>query len=159
LLESKDFRSARRKLSKESFAYAVGPELAPTDLIEEKVWDGITFLPDDVMLRTSDHHGSQLKVMRDIWGDWIECIGKDQDIVWNTMLDSDDELQACTFNLLCGCYRVAASCLRSALELNLFGTYFQLSSKKNDFDKWKKSECARAKFWQGLQIPSRTPQH
>jgi hypothetical protein len=142
---SKDFRSERSKLPAEAFAYAPGPELPPQDLIEEDLWREIISLPDDVMLRTSDHHGSELKAMNDIWGDWIESLGDEQDIVWNTMLDSADELQACTFNSLCGYYRVAASCLRNVLELSVIGTYFQLSSKNVEFDKWKRGEY-EAKF-------------
>jgi len=137
---SNDFRLVRNKLPPEAFAYAKGPELPPTDLVDEKAWYSITGLPDDVALRTSDHHGSQLKAMHDIWGDWIRSVPDEQDAINYTMLDSADALQACTFNALSGYYQVAASCLRSALELNVIGAYFQLLSKTSEFDRFKKGE-------------------
>jgi hypothetical protein len=131
--ETSDFRATRRKLPPDAFAWGPDePDPAPEDLIEEQVWSSIMSLPDDVSLRTSDHHGSQLKAMHGLWGSWIESVGEEQDSMYYVMSDAGDEYQACLFNALCGFYRVAASCLRSALELTCHGTYFQLRSASGD---------------------------
>jgi hypothetical protein len=58
---STDLRASRMKLPPEAFALAEGPERPPSDLIDEESWSGITGLPDDVSLRTSDHHGADIK--------------------------------------------------------------------------------------------------
>jgi len=125
-------------------AFALGseiPESPPQDIIEKDIWRSIISLPDDVSLRTSDNHGTELKHMYNLWASWIELLGEDQDIIWYVMLDAADELQASLFNALCGYYRVSATCLRSVLELTMIGTYYQLRNKKNEFDRWRKGEC------------------
>jgi len=75
-------------------------------------------LPDDVSLRTSADYGSELKVMDELWGSWIESLGDIQDPVLIGMLDAADEFQASTLISLRGYNRVALACLRAALELN-----------------------------------------
>jgi hypothetical protein len=45
----------------------------PISNIIGSVWDGITQLPDDVAIRTSDHNGHRLKLLHRLWGDWIEA--------------------------------------------------------------------------------------
>jgi len=67
-------------------------------------------------------------------------VTEEQDAINYTMLDSADALQACIFSALSGYYQVAASCLRSALELNVIGAYFQLLSKTSEFDRFNKGE-------------------
>jgi hypothetical protein len=132
-----DFRTTRAKLPPEAFG--LGPEETdppPQDLIDEKTWRSIISLPDDVSLRSSENHGTELRVMDELWASWIESVGQDQDAISYTMLDASDELQACLFNSLCGFYRAAASCLRNALELNTIGAYFQLLSKLSEFQEW-----------------------
>lgn len=56
-----DFRSKRQKLPPEAFAIGPETEPEPSDLIDEETWTDLTHLPDDVSLRTSDHHGTLLK--------------------------------------------------------------------------------------------------
>jgi len=68
---SRDFRTRRVKLPPEAFAFAEGPDLPPSDLVDEHSWNGITNLPDDVSLRTGDDHGTDLKRAYDAWGDWV----------------------------------------------------------------------------------------
>jgi len=106
-------------------------------------------LPDDVSLRTSDSHGSHLEAMHELWSSWIESVGDEQDSMYYVMADVSDEYQACLFNALCGFYRVAASCLRSALELTCHGTYFQLRSAPADTAevlRWKQRGKGRRSF-------------
>lgn len=148
--EASDFRATRRKLPPDAFA--LGPEEpdpAPQDPVEEQVWNSIVSLPDDVSIRTSDSHGSQLKAMHELWGSWIESVGEEQDSMYYVMSDAGDEYQACLFNALCGFYRVAASCLRSALELTCHGAYFQLrsgSAAAEEVIAWKQRGKGGKKF-------------
>src|SRR5208283_3299862 len=57
-LPSSDFRAIRIVLERDDFAYAPGPELPPSDLVDENTWRGITTLPDDVSIRASNHYGT-----------------------------------------------------------------------------------------------------
>jgi hypothetical protein len=98
-------------------------------------------LPDNVSITTSDHHGTELKAMYELWASFIESLGDKQDVMWHTMLDMADELQASLFNSLCGYYRVASACLRSALELATIGVYFQLCSGLSEYLEWRKGKC------------------
>lgn len=52
------------------------------------------------------------------------------------MIDITDEIQGSLFNLLHGYYRVSASCLRNALELSLYGLYFQTMDNYDNAFKW-----------------------
>jgi hypothetical protein len=89
-----------------------------------------------VSLRTSDHHGTELKVMHDLWGTLIESLGEREDAMWYALLDAADEFQACCFNSLCGYYRVAAACLRSALDVSTMGAFLQVTGSKDDLHGW-----------------------
>jgi hypothetical protein len=148
--DTDDFRTRRHKLPPDAFAWGPEePDAAPGDLVEEDVWNSIVSLPDDVSLRASDHHGSQLKVMHELWGSWIESVGEDQECMYYVMADAGDEYQACLFNALCGFYRVGASCLRSALELTCHGTYFQFRSASRGVEEvlaWKQRGKGGKKF-------------
>ena len=60
--------TTRTLLPDEAFALVSGPTPDPTDLVPDDVWSGITHLPDDMAIRTSDHHGSQLATLYSRWG-------------------------------------------------------------------------------------------
>jgi len=133
-----DFRATRRKLPPDAFLLGPeGPDPPAEDLMDEQVWSSIMSLPDDVSLRTSDGHRSHLEAMHELWSSWIESVGDEQDSMYYVMADVSDEYQACLFNALCGFYRVAASCLRSALELTAVGTYFELVLGRAEVLEWK----------------------
>ena len=136
----KDFRSRRRILPPEAFAYAVGPDLPPKDLIDKDVWNSIMNLPDDVSLRTSADHGTELKYMHGLWGSIIDNLGDVEDVMWHSLLDVADELKACIVNSLVGFYTVAASCLRSSLELATHGAYYQRCKSLSDYKTWRKGK-------------------
>jgi len=56
-----DFRAVRVVLEPEDFALGGDePDPPPSDLIAAETWSGITVLPDDVAIRTSDHNGLAL---------------------------------------------------------------------------------------------------
>jgi hypothetical protein len=132
-----DFRNNRKLLPPEAFAYAEGPDLPPSDIIEEKVWNSIMNLPDDVSLRTSADHGTELKFMHGFWSSILDSSGKVEDVMWHSVLDTADELMAGIVNSLIGFYRLAYSSLRSALETTLNGVYYQRCKTLQDFKKWR----------------------
>ncbi len=133
-----DFRAQRHVLEAHEYATG-GEEIAPTDLIERRVWDGITHLPDDIAIRISSHHGTQLKLLYELWGDWIRANGDPErpDNLFDGMLDAGDCFQCATFNLLHGYYRSALSDLRSALELVAIGTFGNLKPDDPVYMRWK----------------------
>ena len=114
-----DFRAVRRVLEPEDFA--LGGEDAdppPSDPISEETWTGITTLPDDVAIRTSDHNGKALGEVYWLWRKWIEAIGETADVpMFDPMLDACDDFQSSIFSALSGYYRAAFSALRNVLEV------------------------------------------
>lgn len=136
----KDFRTTRRMLPPEAFAYAKGPDLPPQDLVDEKTWNSIMSLPDDVSLRTSSDHGAELKYMDKLWSSIIFSIGNDEDVMQQALLDVADELMACIVNSLMGFYRVAASCLRNSLELATNGAYYQRCKNLDEYKIWRENQ-------------------
>lgn len=137
-----DFRAVRYKLEPEDFALREESEdIAPTDLVDRETWAGITHLPDDVAIRTSDHNGLRLRLLYILWGDWVEAIGGlgVSEELYGCMLDAADAFQCTNFLLLHGYYRAAMAELRVALELVMIGAYGQLKPEDSDYVVWKTS--------------------
>lgn len=135
-----DFRAVRSKLEPDDFALSDGEDdPAPSDLIEKDVWQGMIHLPADVSIRISDHHGTRLKLLYSLWGDWVEAVGEPDkpDEIFNCMLDAADCFQCANFNLLHGFYRAALAELRTALELLTIGAYGQLNPTDAEYLAWK----------------------
>jgi len=135
------FRYRRAKLPPEAFAlHPEGPEPPPRDIVEEEVWRGIVFLPDDVSIRTSDDYGTELRAMHELWGSVIEICTEDRDAFFYAVLDVADNLQAALFNALCGFYRVSGSCLRAAVEVAVVGAYLQLEKDTKEAIRWREGK-------------------
>jgi hypothetical protein len=134
-----DFRAVRSKLEPDDFAITDGVDDPPSDLIDPDVWDGIMHLPEDVSIRVSDHNGVRIRLMHELWGDWLEAIGdpENPDEIFNCLLEAADCFQAATFNFLHGYYRTALAELRTALELVMIGTYGTLYPNDKDYLEWK----------------------
>jgi hypothetical protein len=136
-----DFRAIRHKLEPHDFAISEGQDLAPTQLIDEETWAGITHLPDDVAIRMSDHNGHRLGLLYSLQGDWIEATGNPEkpDELFSCMLDASDAFQCTNFLFLHGYYRAAMAELRVALELVMIGAYGNLKPNDPDYLVWKTS--------------------
>lgn len=132
-------------LEPDDFVIFDGEEPPPSDLVDEDTWHGIMTLPDDVSIRTSNHHGELLGIMYELWGAWMEAVGEpvgpyEEDPLYGTILDAADEFKAATFNSLHGYYRPSVSCLRSAFELITIGTYCQVCHRKEEYERWRAGE-------------------
>jgi hypothetical protein len=136
-----DFRAVRHKLEPHEFAISEGEDVQPTDLIDEETWAGITHLPDDVAIRTSDHNGDRLALLHSLWGDWITATGdpENADELFSCMLDAGDAFQCANFLFLHGYYRATMAELRVALELVMIGAYGNLKPNDSDYLVWKNS--------------------
>jgi hypothetical protein len=136
-----DFRAVRYKLEPHEFAISEGQDIAPTHLVDEKTWGGITHLPDDVAIRTSDHNGHRLALLYSLWGDWVSATGDPEkpDELFNCMLDAGDAFQCTNFLFLHGYYRAAIPELRVALELVMIGAYGNLKPADPEYVVWKTS--------------------
>lgn len=134
-----DFRAVRHILEPHEFAISHGQDAPPSQLVDENVWAGIMHLPEDVSIRISDHNGTRLRLMHELWGDWIAAIGNPGrvDEIYNCMLDAADCFQCANFNFLHGYYRAALAELRTALELVMIGTYGSLNPSDKDYVAWK----------------------
>src|SRR5258708_7741841 len=136
-----DFRAVRHKLEPHEFAISEGEDVQPTNLIDEETWAGITYLPDDVAIRMSDHNGHRLALLHSLWGDWITATGdpENPDELFSCMLDAGDAFQCANFLFLHGYYRAAMAELRVALELVMIGAYGNRKPDDPDYVLWKTS--------------------
>lgn len=140
----RDFRTRRRKLPPEAFAIGPKREPKPTDVVEREIWSSIVACPDDVSIRTADHHGRVIKDAYDVWGCWIGLILDIQRIIEQPKedalalgcLSAADEFQASMYAALTGFYRQGIATLRSAMEGILTGTYFRMFSDPKEFQQW-----------------------
>jgi hypothetical protein len=135
-----DFRAVRIVLEDEDFALVEGSEEPPTDLIDREVWNGIVTLPDDVAIRTSNHHGQLLRVLDQHCSIWVFAVDSVQEPIGEAMLDAADEFRAATFNALHGYYRQACGCLRNALEAVTTAAACQASARADLLGKWKQGK-------------------
>jgi hypothetical protein len=136
-----DFRAVRHMLEPHDFALGAEKEVAATDPVDAKTWAGITHLPDDVAIRTSDQNGRRLALLYGLWGDWVAATGDPENIdeLFSCMLDAGDALQCANFLFLHGYYRATMAQLRVALELVMIGAYGNLRPADPDFVAWKAS--------------------
>lgn len=140
----KDFRTKRARLRPEDFTIPGGEQALPRDLITEETWTTITSLADDVSLRTSDHYGRALKLLWDLWGQWLFLVGALQAAVpapadspiARTACDAGDYFQASVYNALTGHYRLAYTSLRGVVENMALGLEFQVAADRRVFSDW-----------------------
>lgn len=135
-----DFRATRYILEPEEFGLSDDSLNPPaSDKINSEIWAGIMALPDDVAIRSSDHHGTCARNLYTLWGDWLNSLGslRSPDELFSCMLDAADCLQCATFELFHGFYRSAISNLRTALELVMIGTFGNLNPTNNSYLQWK----------------------
>jgi len=100
-LETSDFRAVRIVLEPTDFALGDDiPEPPPSDLVDRETWASVMTLADDVAIRTSNRHGTDIRVLNDLWGTLIEAVGVDQDALYGALLDAADDFQGATFNAL-----------------------------------------------------------
>jgi hypothetical protein len=140
-LPDSDFRAIRKILEPQDFAYGSDtPDPPPADPVDKDTWNGIEILPDDVSIRTSNHHGRLLKSLHDLWGFWVAAVDEEQDELYVSILDASDEFQAATFNSLHGYYRQSLGVLRNAFETITIGTYFKVSGNHSEFEQWRNGQ-------------------
>ncbi len=137
-LDTADFRAIRIVLEPGDFAVSDGKPDIPTNLVDNETWHGIVDLPDDVSIRTSNHQGIILKELYALQSTWTDhAIGDEQDLLFEVLLYTIDELDAALFNALHGYYRQAIGCLRNIVELVLFGTHCQMAQDTIIFERWQ----------------------
>jgi hypothetical protein len=97
-------------------------------------------LPDDVAIRTSNHHGTALRQLEELSLAWITSVdmGDDRRLIDPVMLDAFDDLKAAIFNVLFGWYRFSIAGMRNVLELMAIGCWVQVCGEKQRFKDWRK---------------------
>lgn len=139
-LPTSDFRAKRRILRKSDFALAEGREPRPSDKIDRATWNHHVTLPDDVAVRTTNHHGTAIKQISDLTHELILHADESDPVMFPVILDAHDELDAGLYNSIVGYYRLANAAMRGALELVAIGTWAKLCSKRSQFDEWQKGK-------------------
>src|SRR5271166_1409075 len=143
LLPLEDFRAQRLVLSPEDYAIG-GDEVPPRDLIDQSTWEGLTTLPTDVAVQTSDHQGTQLKLLYVLGSLWVKAIdlpkngeAYQNDMTLAPMLTAYEEFDAATFTALHGFYRPSIGCARNALEVVTVGCACQTLNLHKEFKAWQ----------------------
>lgn len=139
-LTTSDFRARRRVLVKSDFAVAEGPARHPSDKIDKATWDHIVTLPDDVAIRTTNHHGRAIRQISDLTYEWLLHSDERDRIMLPVMMDAHDDFEAALYAAITGYYRLANSAMRSALELVAIGAWAKLCGKQSEFQKWQKGK-------------------
>lgn len=141
-LPESDFRARRKILRRSDFALARGPELPPSDRIDADVWQSIVILPDDVAVRTSNHHGTTIKQLHELNTSWLYSTRMPpyRERMSPVMLDVHDEMKAALYNCLVGYYRFSAAGMRNVLELSSIGCWAEVCGKKQEFRDWRKGK-------------------
>lgn len=139
LLPLQDFRARRKVLVRSDFAYAPKSPRRPSDIVDPKTWHHLMTLGDDVAIRTSNHHGTELRQLTELTGVWIESVDMHTNpcLIDPVMLDAFDDLKAAIFNALFGWYRFSISGLRNVLELMAIGCWAEVSAEKQKFRDWQ----------------------
>ncbi len=106
-LPTNDFRARRRVLLKSDFALAKAPGKNPTDKIDKATWNHLVALPDDVAVRTTNHHGTIIRQMSNLTPEWVLYCDEVDPIMFPVMLDAHDERDAALYNAITGYYRVS----------------------------------------------------
>jgi hypothetical protein len=137
-----DFRARRKVLVRSDFGLAEKRQPPPSDPIEEKVWRSIVTLPDDVAIRTSNHHGKALAQLDELSSAWIFSTRRPpyRERMSPVMLDANDEIQAAVYNCFTGYYRFSVSGMRNVLELIAIGCWAEVCGKKKEFRDWRKGK-------------------
>ena len=139
-LPLKDFRGRRKVLVRSDFAYAPKPFRRPSDRIDQETWDSLVVLPDDVAIRTSNHHGVTLRQLDELSYAWITSTSTypQRNLVDPVMLDAHDDIKAAIFTALTGYYRFSIGGMRNVLELLAIGCWAQVCGEKQKFKHWRK---------------------
>jgi len=140
----KDFRFKRYKLPPEAFLIGPESEPEPTDLIDAETWGAITTLPDDVSLRTSEHHGLLLRNANQLVSHWVGMVLDIQsltptpkdDALALACLNAHDDFRASVYTMLTGFYRQSIATLRAALEGVLAGVYLRAFPNPSKVRQW-----------------------
>jgi hypothetical protein len=96
-------------------------------------------LLDDVAIRTSNHKGGWLKELyhqQALWTEYVVGESENNDILFEAMLYTMDELDAAIFLNLHGFYRQSIGCLRNMLEIVTAGTYLHIYNLSEDLKLW-----------------------
>lgn len=137
-LETDDFRAIRVVLEPDDFALSSGKPDVPTDLVEKEIWHSIVDLPDDVSICTTNHQGAIMKELYVLQSTWTHhAVGDEQDMLFEVLLYTIDELDAALYNALHGFYRQSIGCLRNLIELVMFGVYCQLVQDIERYKQWQ----------------------
>ncbi len=159
-IEVGKYRATRSYLSDEAFALVDGPSEPPNDVVTERDWGGLTTLPTDVLLRTTDYFGSEVADMLAQANAWIFALPDETSkmpFMFEVALDNNDEFEAALFTAAHGWYRQATAGLRNALETTAHATSYALRSDHRGFADWR-SGRVEPKFGNSLDLISRNPQ-
>jgi len=154
-LPADDFRARRCYLSADAFALVTGPYDGITDLIPKDQWHELMSLPTDVLLRTSDQHGSQLAQLSGLWSRWLQTLPLKRELapfMFNAAWDAADDFNVSTFNAAHGYYRQGIANLRSALEGLTLAASFANRQDTGELAAWLSGDSDPPRFGNARDI-------
>jgi len=148
-LTEDDFRRHRQYLPDDAFAYIKGKYAPATSPMPKRQWNSLMNLPDDVLLRTTDHQGGQLAQLHNLWGMWVELLPLDTKealFIRSAGWDAADDFNAASFMAAHGYYRQAMASLRSALEQLTIAAAFAARNDEAKLGRWLAGQGQPPKF-------------
>lgn len=159
-LPNGDFRANRVYLADHVFAVRKRGRKRKRDLVPQEVWDHMMTLPTDVLLRSTDYHGSMLDDLATQHQTWLDSIPLEPTeipFLFDAALDAADEFGAAPFIAAHGYYRQATGCLRNALEAMTHATRFAVRNDLNEFQLWRAGTSEPLKFGRSVDLLAQAP--
>jgi hypothetical protein len=160
-IEIGKFRERRAYLADHCFAEVGGSgSNGPSDLIKQDRWEHMMDLATDVVLRTTDDLGLQIRDMQQLALAWLEALPPDPELApfaYDPYLDAHDEFEAAIFIAAHGWYRQAAASLRNALEGMVHATRYSVRGDRSGYQHWRSSQGASPKMGNSFELIQAAP--
>jgi len=160
-IEIGTFRERRAYLADHCFASVGGSSSeGPADLIEQTPWEHLMDLATDVVLRTTDDLGLQIRDMQQQARDWLAALPPDPEkapFAYDPYLDAHDEFEAVIFIAAHGWYRQGAACLRNALEGMVHATRYSLRGDAARYQNWRSAQGPPPKLGNSVELIQAAP--
>jgi hypothetical protein len=146
-LPKSDFRRGRAHLAPHVYAIPGGDPLPAQQLVKRKTWESVMALPTEVLLLTSGNQGKAMKLMYDLYAEWLHASpmpeaegAKYAETSW----DAADALEAAGFIAAHGFYMQAIGCLRNALEPMIHSAALAITADTAALSAWRNGTRALA---------------
>jgi hypothetical protein len=127
----------------DAFALVTGSYGPAPDPLAKDTWQALLSLPTEVLLRTTDHRGTQIAQLHNLWRMWngaLPMAPRLAPFMFAAAWDAADDFEASIFIAMHGYYRQGLANLRSALEGVTIAAHFARKSDAKGLRRWLDGE-------------------